>query len=101
MYSPAITAEILGLSPPAKPPPKNTNILSGLLSMLPSPELFQAAGQFFPRVMELKNKKGIPKELVPKESALYDVLFGDESENEKSPKTTKMGCDVVFEIHII
>jgi hypothetical protein len=57
----------------------NSDIFSGLSSLIPPPELMQAMGTFLPRIMKKSVK--LDKTMIPRDSVLKHLYEDEEDEN--------------------
>jgi hypothetical protein len=108
VYSPAITAEMLGL-PSIYKHPQQTGIIplrereaipikmrnpqqnagNALFSMLPSPQIMQAMGEFLPRAYAIMSGGGnkLEESMVPKSSSIRHMFADDEINTNASSST--------------
>ena len=108
VYSPAITAEMMGLPSIYKHSRKEVqkeiiplreretvpikrvgNVGNALFSMLPSPQIMQAMGEFLPRAYVIMNGGGnkLEESMVPKSSSIRHMFVDDEINTNASSST--------------
>jgi hypothetical protein len=62
----------------------NVDLMSGIISMLPPPEILQAVGMLIPKIMRTSNK--LSKEFIPKTSILAPLYEDDDAPFTQSVK---------------
>lgn len=109
IYSPAVTAEMMGLQPvhekryyAAKEVEINRQFKNkmgfDIAAMLPSPSIMQALGVFLPKAYALTKQEKMDASLVPKESKIRHLFEVDSSSTTASSSTGGRRAHVSLDI---